>query len=127
MTVLYNEKRSVHGWKAIVRQLSCPSSPPPLQPESRALDTISAASFPIRSVERITPRTATVEWCEPSVCHYAEQTWVHGVAKRDGYCALTGEPIRRGDAVFHPRHVSPPPRNAEAMIAAQRITELPRS
>jgi hypothetical protein len=77
----------------------------------------------VRAVERVSARTALVEWCERGVCYYAEQGWVRGTAQRDGICALSGALIRRGDAVFRPRSGTPQPKNLRAMILAKLILE----
>ncbi|WP_353049289.1 DUF3331 domain-containing protein [Paraburkholderia strydomiana] len=75
----------------------------------------------VRSVEAVTATTALVEWCERGVCYYAERGWVRSAAKRDGICALSGAPIRRGDPVFRPRAGTSPPDNVRAMIIADLI------
>jgi hypothetical protein len=76
----------------------------------------------IRLIELGSPRTATLAWCDPALCHYGDQTWHAGAARRPGICAFSGAPIRRGDLVYRPRISRPsPPLNANAMILARFI------
>jgi hypothetical protein len=68
-------------------------------------------------VERLSSTTVLVSWRDPTSCHYAEQTWRSGVARRQGLCALSGYPIQRGDSIYRPRSSgAEPPVNADAMI-----------
>jgi hypothetical protein len=113
------------GWLTIVRQLSERSSGPPEPPVAAISSGTGQAE--VHPVERLTPRTVTVDWCEPGACHYTEQTWVAGAANRSGHCAVTGKVIRRGDPIYRPRPTRPPTQNAAAMIAAEQILKLPQS
>ncbi|MFC6311785.1 DUF3331 domain-containing protein [Paraburkholderia dipogonis] len=40
------------------------------------------------------------------------------IARKAGVCALSGQKVARGDAVYRPRHARPAPRNVKAMILA---------
>jgi hypothetical protein len=74
----------------------------------------------INILERL-ERVATIAWLDPTACHYAEQRWQRSVARRSGTCALSGEPIARGDDVFRPSRVIPEPMNSRAMILARAL------
>jgi hypothetical protein len=67
-------------------------------------------------IERLSATHVVLRWCS-CTCHYGDQTWVCGVARATGVCAVTGHLIRRGDAVYRPQNRSRlPPVNANAMI-----------
>ena|ERR1700744_106029 len=73
-------------------------------------------------VERLSTMTISVTWSDPTLGHFADQVWRKGVAHTNAYCALTGIPIRRGDAVFRPRsHDFAIAANDEHMILASSI------
>jgi len=116
---------ALEGWLTIVRQLSNTNEPWRIPRELRAATQRAHPDVTVRPVERLTPRTATLDWYEPGVCHYAEQTWIKGSARRDGQCALTGVKILRGDPVYRPRPTNPAASNAAAMIVAAHILGLP--
>lgn len=79
----------------------------------------------ITAIERQDDVSALISWCDPTMCHYVDQVWRQIVARSNGYCALTGKPIRRGDAVFMPSgRGRPRPANHDEMILA---TELERT
>ncbi|WP_410722463.1 DUF3331 domain-containing protein [Burkholderia sp. SIMBA_052] len=44
-----------------------------------------------------------MSWCDPTRCRYIDQVWIGVTACNDGYRALTGRRIHRGDPVFKPR------------------------
>jgi len=120
------EQDAAKGWLTGLSQLSQTGMPHELAATARAPATqFDPANVGIRPVEQLTARTATVDWCESGVCRYAEPTWIRGVAKRNGICALTGAQIRRGDPVYRPRSIVPAPTNALAMIATEPILALP--
>ncbi|MEQ5840119.1 DUF3331 domain-containing protein [Paraburkholderia acidicola] len=56
----------------------------------------------ITAIEREDDVSALVSWCDPTKCHYVDQVWRQVMARSNGYCALTGKPIRRGERVFMP-------------------------
>jgi hypothetical protein len=57
----------------------------------------------ITAIERLDEVSALVSWCDPTMCHYVDQVWTRVIARGCGYCALTGERIQKGDAIFRPR------------------------
>jgi hypothetical protein len=72
----------------------------------------------IRLLERNSPTSATVAWSDSTSCCYGAQLWRRCIAKKVGVCALSGQTIATGNAVYRPRRVHPIPRNIEAMILA---------
>ncbi|PLZ04499.1 hypothetical protein CY652_01500 [Burkholderia sp. WAC0059] len=76
----------------------------------------------ITLIRRHDPESITVCWSDPTYGRYSDQLWRVCTARRSAICALTGEKIRRGDAVFRPspnrRHR---PANADAMILASKL------
>jgi hypothetical protein len=79
----------------------------------------------IRVLGRHGPTSATVAWSDPTSCCYGEQLWRRCIATKAGMCALSGQTITTGNAVYRPRRVEPLPRNIEAMILATVIEAIP--
>ncbi|MFL9931062.1 DUF3331 domain-containing protein [Paraburkholderia sp. RL18-103-BIB-C] len=79
----------------------------------------------IRILERNGQTSATVAWSDPTSCCYGEQIWRRCIAKKAGVCALSGQAIATGDAVYRPRRRNPAPRNIEAMILATVMQDFP--
>jgi hypothetical protein len=79
----------------------------------------------IRVLERPTSRTAIVTWGDPTSCHYGDQVWRVARASNDGYCALSGQQIRRGDVVYRPSHYRLAPANAGSMMLAACVLVAP--
>jgi hypothetical protein len=72
----------------------------------------------ITVLERLSTTTVVLCW-RSTTCHYGDQVWVRGVARNSGQCAISGVPIRRGDAVYRPRNRGRRvPVNVSAMIRA---------
>jgi len=69
-------------------------------------------------LERRSRTIATVAWSDPTACRYGEQIWRRCVARKSGICALSGQVIARGDAVYRPRITRHAPQNIDAMILA---------
>jgi len=82
----------------------------------------------ITLIRRHDSESITVCWSDSTYGRYSDQLWRVCTARRSSVCALTGEKIRRGDAVFRPspnrRHR---PANADAMILASKIDRLPKN
>ena len=78
----------------------------------------------VRVTGRTTSRTVTVNWCSVSCGHYGDQIWRHAIASRNGFCALSGDEIRRGDAIYKPSSGRATPANADAMILATHIEHM---
>jgi hypothetical protein len=79
----------------------------------------------IKVLERHGRAAATIEWRDSTACSYGEQIWRRCTARRRSICALSGQLIMKGDAVYRPRLVQPPPRNIEAMILASVMEAIP--
>jgi len=76
-----------------------------------------------RLVERVGERLLTVSWSDPTSCCYPDQPWVVAIARRDGVCALSGEPISYGDPIFRPRAAKLMPTNSQAMMLASAVNK----
>lgn len=127
--------RTVHLLKAVcvatrTGQSSLPERKPAGSPASRksskrsALKTRPHTDEPfspaqpvvITVVERLSETTVILRWCSCR-CHYGDQVWKRQVARTRGACAVTGEPIQRGDPVFRAQvRGHTPPANRAAMI-----------
>jgi hypothetical protein len=79
----------------------------------------------IRVLECDGRSSAAVAWSDATSCRYGEQRWRRGIAKKAGVCALSGQAIATGDAVYRPRLIQPAPRNIEAMILATVLEAIP--
>ncbi len=79
----------------------------------------------ITVLERHGRAGATIDWRDPTACCYVEQIWRRCTARRRGICALSGNAIVAGDAIYRPRPTKPQPRNIEAMILAWVMEAIP--
>ena len=68
-----------------------------------------------------------LSWSDATRGHFADQRWVCAKSRCEGWCALTGHVIRRGDPVYKPqRRGAPCPALCSGMILAvalQRMVE----
>ncbi len=88
--------------------------------------TMATASS-IRHIEWQTASTILVSWSDARLGLFQDQTWRVGVARRQGTCALTGVPVRRGDVVFRPlARAGTTPMNASDMILAATLSREAR-
>ncbi|MPW16419.1 DUF3331 domain-containing protein [Paraburkholderia sp. CNPSo 3157] len=88
-----------------------------------ASDEHSAAV--ITFVERFGAKSVSITWRDSTAGRYTEQLWVRRIARSRGVCALTGEEIVRGDAVYGPfSRPSSRPRNMSEMILAKLLDDL---
>jgi hypothetical protein len=88
----------------------------------RQTTPVPVACGKISAIERQGDTSALISWCDPTMCHYVDQVWSRVMARNSGYCALTGQPIQRGDAVFRPRARGRlRPVNYEEMILAAAL------
>ncbi|MFM0270976.1 DUF3331 domain-containing protein [Paraburkholderia aspalathi] len=74
-------------------------------------------------VERQTFSTVTIAWRDSTRCCYGDQIWHSTRARIEGVCAMSGRPIRPGDAVYKPRPCRPAPRNVGAMILTSALDD----
>jgi hypothetical protein len=82
-------------------------------------------ALPARIVvhEVLSAHTLSICWSDSQTGHYAEQVWRLGLARNDGFCALSGRPIVEGDDVFRPRRsVMCVPANWSRMILASAVS-----
>jgi Domain of unknown function (DUF3331) len=86
---------------------------------NRPKDSCSAAKLEI--LERSSPTSLVVCWCDPTLGRYGDQPWRVGIAKGVSTCALTGERIKRGDRVFKPFGRGQKPANANQSILASAL------
>jgi hypothetical protein len=76
-------------------------------------------------IEKQTETSMLVSWSDPTLCRYLDQIWISTYARRGGYCALSGQVIRRGDLVFKPRwRGRTKPANSTEMILAKEIEQI---
>jgi hypothetical protein len=76
----------------------------------------------VRVVQRTGATSLLVSWSDSTRCCYLDQTWTAASARASGFCALSGQPIRRGDAVFKPScKRKNRPGNYHEMILATQI------
>src|ERR1700731_2286089 len=83
----------------------------------------SPASVFIKILERCSPTSLAVCWCDATSGRFGDQLWTLGVAPREAICALSGAQIRCGDAIYRPRlrgHSSPS--NADQSILASAVS-----
>lgn len=79
----------------------------------------------VRLIDRPSRSTATIEWRDPTHCCYGDQVWRTSRARVAGVCAMSGRPVRPGDAVYKPRACRPMPINSDAMILRSVLEEAP--
>jgi hypothetical protein len=92
------------------------------KPATRAMQKSNFESLLISHVERQSTLTVLVSWSDPTRGQYKDQTWRAVVARRAGYCCLTGASVRRGDLVFRPLvRGGVLPSNASDMILAASL------
>jgi len=113
-----NDFPNHHAWQQTLAMLALISSPPRFDErknpstllderlarelESSRVVPRSPASALIKILERRSPTSVTVCWCDATSGRYGDQLWALGVSPRQAICALSGLQIRRGDAVYRP-------------------------
>jgi hypothetical protein len=122
------ESESTSRWHHITQSLGACSGAADVFPEAvrdargQSRGTLSSnasgRNAKIEILDQPTSRLAVLSWRDPTGCSYCYQTWYKALARRAGRCALSGVPIRPGDAVFRPRLKNTRPVNATAMILA---------
>ncbi|MEJ2768857.1 DUF3331 domain-containing protein [Mycetohabitans sp. B46] len=84
---------------------------------------VAAGKPIIRIIDRPSSVTAIVYWSDAATCHYGYQGWRVATAEQDSQCALSGQPVQRGDLVYRPAQREPRPRNFDAMILASAMPQ----
>ena len=93
-------------------------APTPSSGDARRRSAIVAA-------ERQTDSSFLVSWSDPTYCRYDEQRWISAKARGLGRCALTGQPIRAGDAIYKPQwRGAKRPANCREMILASALDQF---
>lgn len=90
---------------------------------ARHVDGTALHGVRVSLLDRPTPSTATISWRDSTRCCYGDQVWCSSRARTEGVCAISGRPIRPGDAVYKPRPCRPQPRNAGAMILTSALDD----
>ncbi|MBB5421208.1 hypothetical protein HDG42_007291 [Paraburkholderia sp. JPY171] len=85
------------------------------------IDDGTRAARIVNVLDRLSDHTVAISWRDATMCHYNDQIWRLGVARRQGECALTGESVGVGEAIYRPIPITPPPLNAQAMILASAL------
>jgi hypothetical protein len=88
--------------------------------KARSNDARFGASVTL--IDRPTPSTATIAWRDSTRGCFGDQVWRMARARAAGYCAMSGQAIRPGDAVYKP-NPRPAPVNGDAMILATVLRE----
>ena len=90
----------------------------------RGAPTDACRECVVRVLDRVSTKIVVVYWCDATSCRYGDQLWRVGVSRRRGRCALSGAPIKAGDAVYRPRQGRPRPVNAAAMMLASEVERV---
>ncbi|WP_089163283.1 DUF3331 domain-containing protein [Caballeronia sordidicola] len=113
-------------WMRIAQSLlAAASSHRSATPRRRFVDSDELAQAFVRVLERPTPKTAWILWRNAGRCHYGEQMWIRGNATVAGQCALSGQPVKRGDRIYRPRQGKVRTLNALAVILASSVELMP--
>lgn len=87
--------------------------------------SVSAKSAVVTFVERFSAKSVSITWRDSTAANYCEQLWIRRIARSQGVCAITGNSIVRGDAVYGPAgRTAARPTNAAQMVLAEAIEEL---
>ncbi|MCA8295538.1 DUF3331 domain-containing protein [Burkholderia sp. AU30198] len=79
----------------------------------------------VRVLGRQSESTICVSWLDPTACHYGDQIWKIGIARRAGVCALSHGAIYAGDLVYRPSRIrlQSKPVNLNFMILAAAVED----
>lgn len=90
---------------------------------SLAADNLADKCFVrVTIVERLSATRVAVKWRDLTSCCYGEQAWRSSLSRRAGTCALSGDPIDVGAAIYRPvARLTTRPINAGAMILAKAV------
>lgn len=125
------------AWKATLKMLCSVSAPATSRHARPAMlrreretistadataETVAVAPPTVKILERRTPTSVSIGWCDSTSCRYGDQIWTMGIARRPAVCALSGAQIMRGDAVYRPRQTrGNVPVNADQLILASAM------
>lgn len=97
----------------------------PLRAASRRPAYVVSPHVRVEVVERLSASSIAVLWQDATRCRYADQVWISCRARLKGRCVLSGAVISRDDMIYKPRARASIPANAEAMILASVVEQLP--
>ncbi|MGU7772672.1 DUF3331 domain-containing protein [Burkholderia sp. MR1-5-21] len=107
-----------HGRDASSSRASRAAAPVPSSGRSHSRTSIVA-------VERQTDSSVLVSWSDPTRCRYDEQRWISAKSRLRGCCALSGQVIHTGDAIYKPQwRGGKRPANCTEMILATELDRL---
>jgi hypothetical protein len=90
---------------------------------ARHVDGATLHGVTVSLIDRPSSSTATISWRDSTRGCYGDQVWSASRACAEGICAMSGRPIRPGDAVYKPRSCRRAPRNAGAMILTSALDD----
>jgi hypothetical protein len=79
----------------------------------------------IKVVEKCSNSTVAIAWHDATGGNYGYQIWRKDHSKCAAICALSGHPIRAGDAVYCPQRSGRLPINVTAMILVSELSNVP--
>lgn len=94
-------------------------------PAKRIASHAPSRHIQVELIERLSQTSVAVLWQDATRCRYVDQVWISCRARHKGHCALSGVVIRRNDPIYKPRVRSAIPANADAMILASVIAQMP--
>ena len=74
----------------------------PAQPRHKTRSTDEPVGAQVTLIDRPTPSTATIAWRDSTRGCFGDQVWRMARARMPGFCAMSGQAIRPGDAVSGP-------------------------
>jgi len=96
------------------------------QPRQKAHGIDECLTAAVTLIDRPTTSTATVAWRDATRGCFGDQLWRTARARIRGFCAMSGQSISPGDAIYKPNSRSAPI-NADAMILACVLREAATS
>ena len=102
--------QSAHAWAHVIGSLSGASTtslqaqckPEPSALHAGALNYRWPVDVNVRVIERVTDSTVTVGWSHPCQGSFGAQLWRESLSHGEQLCALSGDPVARGDAIYKP-------------------------
>jgi hypothetical protein len=93
---------------------------------ARAAECGMPRSALVSILERCSPKSVSICWCDATSGRYGDQLWRLRVARGKTICALSGAVIRRGDLVYRPSVRGRCPANADQSISAEELEKWER-
>jgi Domain of unknown function (DUF3331) len=90
-----------------------------------AADNLQPPTLKLTVLEYLANSLVVISWHDPTLCNYEEQVWSPALSRCSGRCALSGQRIVRGDAVYKPRtRGRVAPLNGDAMILSTELKKV---